>query len=1019
MMKIHIFIYQMPVKLIFFHLLLAWTLIFLEFSQIHADVTGVETLGSARFTVVTPQLIRMEYAADGKFVDAASWFARNRNVRDTNYKVQKDDNSLTIDTGIIHLVYTNDGKSFDADNLKADVKSGNETVSWKAGMEQTGNLGGIIRGLDRKRAAVPLEPGLLSRDGWYLLDDSNSVLATSDWFEERPASHGTDWYFFGYGLNYKAALKSLTTISGEIPLPRKNVMGTWYSRNFAYTEDEFKEIVGEYHDHDFPLDNIVMDYGWHIPGWTGYTWNKKKIPDPDGLLKWYHDQGLSVTINDHPDSSVQPQESMYADFMRAMGQDPSTKQIIPYDGSDKHFMDTFWEYTHAPLMKQGVDFWWLDWGKPPVSKLPSLDGLSMLNDYYFKKTDTDGKRGLSFSRWAGWGDHRNPIHFSGDADSGWKMLAFEVPFTSTSGNVGCFFWSHDTGGYRGGRNEESYTRWTQFSALSATLRSHAAGAADMDRRPWKWPSWAEESMRRSFHLRSNLIPYVYTCAEQAVKASVPFVRPMYIDHPTEEAAYHNGQQYYFGDNLLVAPITAPGQGANHLGWQHVWFPGGTWYQYFSGEKYADKGDVLVAADINEFPLFERGGVPLPEQPYTERPTSTPLSNLVLRCFPGTDGQTGTSQLYEDDGISDDYKTGGFATTALSYSRQGNEITIHVAPAQGSFKGQVASRSYTVLLPDTQQGTLLAPSNAKLTYDPMAGINRIEIPAAPVTGETIIKVTAADLDPVQVRQKAMAQRLDGLLGKPYAQWTDADRTGLTPGLADAVQAIHGIGLMAVNQNPYLYGNDVRMVYYDPSTTQPVSGTLSFKSWSEPVTITPEQPFDFKEAAMALAPEDTISVPGVENRWFLIVNGHEAVSFDTAEVAYNLGNLALDAKPSTSNGRGENAIDGVAQGAPVEINNEWNVKPGTPKTWIKLTWPKAIKAKRILLYDRPNPDDQVVAGKLKFSDGSSLDVGTLPNDGKTPLNLTFPEKEITWVQFEMTQGSPTTKSGGLSEFGVFDR
>jgi hypothetical protein len=988
--------------------------------HLQAAPTGVETLGSARFTVITPQLIRMEYSPTGKFIDAASWFARNRDVRDTDYQVQRSGQTLTLDTGTIHLVYTNDGQSFDGTNLQAQIKTSNGTDSWKAGQDQTGNLGGTIRGLDRKRAAVPLDPGLLSRDGWYLYDDSTSVLATSDWWQERPENPGLDWYLFGYGLDYKAALKSLTTISGQNPLPRKSIFGAWYSRNFRYTEDEFKEIVTDYHQNDFPLDNIVMDYGWHTLGWTGYTWNYELIPDPTGLLQWYHQQGLEVTVNDHPDRSVQPQDSMYAAFMKAMGQDPASGQTIPFDAGDKKYMDNFWQYTHEPLMKQGIDFWWLDMGKPNNSELPSLDGLAMLNDYYFNHTDVDGKRGLSFSRWAGWGDQRDPINFSGDADSGWKMLAFEVPFTSTAGNVGCFFWSHDTGGYRGGRNEESYARWCQFSAVSATLRTHSAGDPGMDRRPWKWPVWATNSMRIAFHLRACLIPYAYTIAEQAVKTSIPFIRPMYIDHPGDQAAYHNGQEYYFGDNMLVAPIVTPGYGANHVGWQHVWFPKGTWYQYFSGEKYAGPDDVLAAADINEYPLFVRGGVPLPEQPYNERPTSAPLENLVLRCFPGSDGQKTTSQLYEDDGISDDYKNGGSATTVLSYSRQGNDITIQVAPTQGSYKGQVTSRAYTILLPDTQQGTLMAPGNAKLSYDAATWTNRIEIPSAPVGQETIVKITAADVDPAQIREKAMAQRLDGLLGKPYAQWTSADRSTLTAGLEDAVQAIHGIGLMAVNQNSYLYGNDVKLVYYDPGVAKPTGGTLSFKSWSEPVTITNGQPFDFKSAALALAPEDTISVPGVENRLFLKMDGHDAgVSLDMSEQAYSLDNLALNAKPSTSNGRGENAIDGVADGAPAFPNNEWNVKAGTPKAWIKLTWPKPIEAKRVLLYDRPNPDDQVLAGKLTFSDGSSVSVGELPNDGKTPVDLTFPEKQITWMRFEITQSSRTTKSPGVAEIGVFDR
>jgi len=234
----------------------------------------------------------------------------------------------------------------------------------------------------------------------------------------------------------------------------------------------------------------------------------------------------------------------------------------------------------------------------------------------------------------------------------------------------------------------------------------------------------------------------------------------------------------------------------------------------------------------------------------------------------------------------------------------------------------------------------------------------------------------------------------------------------------VQAIHGIGVMAINQNAYLYGNDVKLVYFNPTVTQPIDGTLSFKSWSEPVKVAHNQPIDFSAAVAALAPAEMISVPGVENRIFLKVNG-VSLSFDTAEVAYSLDDLALSAKPSTSNGRGENAIDAVADGAPGFPNNEWNVKPGTPEAWIKLTWTQSIKAKRILLYDCPNPRDQVLAGKLKFSDGSSLDVGELPNDGKTPADITFPEKEITWVRFDVTKTSPTTKSAGLSEFGVFDR
>jgi alpha-glucosidase (family GH31 glycosyl hydrolase) len=991
-----------------------------------AETTGIETLGDARFTVITPQLIRMEYAPDGKFVDAPSWFAMNRDARFTVYQVQREAGSLTIETGAIKLVYLNDGKPFDQGNLHAEIKKGNGTVTWQFGMQATGNLGGSERTLDGARQAFHIGDGILSRDGWSPLDDSKSVLATKDWFEERPKNGSLDWYLFGYGLDYKAALKSLTTISGSIPLPRKYTMGLWYSRYWPYSADDFKQIVNEYHQHDFPLDVLVIDMDWHTDGWTGYTWNPKLIPDGPGLLNWLHQQGLAVTLNDHPADGVQPKESMYADFMKAMGQDLASGQTLPFDAGDKKYLDTFYQYTHEPLVKEGVDFWWLDWQQYYDAKsLPDVTNLSMLNDYYFKKMASDGKRGQSFSRWAYWGDQRNPIHFSGDADTGWKMLAFEVPFTSTSGNVGCFFWTHDIGGHMGGRNEESYTRWCQFGALSAALRSHSTRNAEMDRRPWTYPAWAEKSMQVSFHLRAKLLPYIYSCARDATKSSVPMIRPMYIDHPDREEAYHNGQEYYLGDNLLVAPIAMPGVGPNRVAWQHVWFPEGTWFQFFTGEKYDGPAGVVAAADINEFPLFVRGGVPLPEQPYVERPATAPLTHLVVRCFPGADGKTGTSTLYEDDGISDEYMKGGFATTALSYARDGNKVTVKIAPAQGSYKGQPAKRSYTILLPTTQKGTLVAPTNAQLTYDAATATNQVEIPETDIGTGIELTVTADEADAGQIRQSEVARRLNGLLGKPLEDWVKTDRATATPETLEAVNAVQGAGIMAVNQHPYLLGNDVRLVYFNSALDKPTQGTISYGSWSKDETLTPGQPIDLSGLESTIPPADVVEVPGASKRLKVVLeNGKLTLSADVAPLIGILGDLALSAAATASSGDASALNDGSAEGFPGSQRWEWipdhnGVKPD----WAQLTWPAwppdPIKVKRVLLYDRPNLNDQVLAGKLTFSDGTSQDVGPLPNDGKTPLEVVFPEKKIKWVKFEITQSGPKTENIGLSEIAVFDR
>lgn len=687
--------------------------------------------GRARFTVVAPECIRLEYAKDGKFVDAKSLFAVGREAGWRDYKLQRDGSNVVIDTGKIRLRYRTDDNPFTHENLQAQIARGREWVQWWPGERNQQNLGGTIRTLDGVKGPVDLGDGVLSRDGWYLLDDSHSHLLTDDWVEERPENGNTDWYLFGYGTDYRAGLKALTRIGGAVPMPRKYVLGAWYSRYWPYTSKDYHQIIDEYHQHDFPLDVIVMDMDWHKDGWTGWSWNRKLLPDAEELLQWFHQQGLRVTLNVHPADGVCPHEDMYESFTRAMGEDPTKNQTLPYDAGNKKYLDTLFQYTHEPREREGVDFWWLDWQQYPFTRsLPHLSNLAWLNQYYYQYTGRNGLRGQSFSRWAGWGDHRHPIHFSGDADTGWKMLTFEVPFTSTAGNVGCFFWSHDIGGHMGGRNEESYTRWVQFGALTAALRSHSTRKADMDRRPWTYGRPAEDSMRIAFHLRSELFPYIYSSVWQSCTQSVPLTRPMYIEYPNREEAYRNPQQYFFGDSLLVAPITSTGEGPDKVAQQTVWFPPGEWYDWFSGQHFSGEQTQTVSAGINQFPLYAKGGVPIPLQPYSPRMTTAPLTNVVVRCYPGPDGVSASTTLYEDDGVTTGYLKGACSQTVLTYQRSGAKVTVTVSPSKGSYPGQVERRSYVVELPQTSKPRAVAVNHKQSAADYDEGTHTIRVRVAP-------------------------------------------------------------------------------------------------------------------------------------------------------------------------------------------------------------------------------------------------------------------------------------------------
>ncbi len=357
---------------------------------LHAEKPGpVIVAGSARFTVIAPTCIRLEFAPDGKFVDAPSMFAVGRDAAFRDFKLDRTTNALTIDTGIIQLRYQPDGKPFNANNLQAQIAKGKECVPWHPGLINHQNLGGTIRTLDRVKGPVDLGEGLLSPDGWYLLDDSHSHLLVDDWAMERPHNGNTDWYLFGYGRDYKAALKTLTLIGGPVPMPRKYVLGSWYSRYWPYSSADFRQIVQQYKEHDFPLDVMVMDMDWHRAGWTGWSWNRKLLPDAEDLLRWFHEQGLRVTLNVHPSEGVCPHEDVYDAFMRAMGQDPASQKTIPYDAGDQNYLDTLFQYTHAPLEREGVDFWWLDWQQEPFTRsLPHLTNLAWLNHYYYQWTRT-------------------------------------------------------------------------------------------------------------------------------------------------------------------------------------------------------------------------------------------------------------------------------------------------------------------------------------------------------------------------------------------------------------------------------------------------------------------------------------------------------------------------------------------------------------------------------------------------------------------------------------------------------
>src|SRR5580704_7283972 len=521
-----------------------------------ADPHAVVTLGHARFTVLTSRLVRMEWSADGKFEDHASLVFLNRKLPVPHFTASSHTTygeQLLIETSQLKLTYSprtgTDGK-FNAENLQVQVAFHGAAVTWKPGDTDTGNLMGTARTLDGSHGgtlspASPMEPGLISRTGWVVVDDSSRPLFDSatfsftqgehsewPWVMLRPAGDHQDWYFFGYGHDYKQALADYIKVAGRIPLPPRFAFGAWWSRYWAYTDQEFNQLIQGFHQHDTPLDVLVIDVDWHLTfnevagnhkqdasghqlGWTGYSWNKLLFPDPDQFLKGIHQQGLKATVNVHPASGVQPWEDHYPEMARAMGIDPATKQYVPFDITEKKFATNYMNDMIHPLEQQGVNFFWLDWQQEDTTKITGLNPTWWINYVFFTDQQRQGKRALLFHRWGGLGNHRYQIGFSGDTISVWDSLAFQPYFTATAANVGYAYWSHDIGGHMPGAIEpELYLRWIQWGSFSPILRTHTTKNPDAERRIWAYPEPYSDLMRESFARRYAMQPYIYTEARK-------------------------------------------------------------------------------------------------------------------------------------------------------------------------------------------------------------------------------------------------------------------------------------------------------------------------------------------------------------------------------------------------------------------------------------------------------------------------------------------------------------------------
>lgn len=782
--------------------------------DLHKNVAYADN--HVRFTVISDGAVRMEYAPDGQFVDTKSFVAVQRAYPAADYRVKRGA-WIEIATPKMVLRYRKNSGPFTASNLSVRSPKGAAVpFVWKPGMQQKGNLKGTYRTLDgydgdtyvydERRPKMPIEDGLLATDGWTLIDDSDNFLFDGDkeweWVEKRPDDGAQDWYFLAYGHDYKAALRDFTLFAGKMPLPPRYAFGYWWSRYWAYSDKELRTLVKNFRAYDIPLDVLVIDMDWHYTdgdrgGWTGWSWNRTLFPDPAKFLRWLDGEGIRSTFNLHPADGVRCGEDSYADVARDMGIDPALKQTVPWVSSDKKFIRSIFRRILTPMERDGVDFWWLDWQQQPTD--PAVEGLSntwWLNYVFFSDMEKNRDvRPMLYHRWGGLGNHRYQIGFSGDASITWASLDFQPYFNSTASNVLYGYWSHDIGGHHMADriDPELYIRWMQFGALSPVMRTHSAKSAGLKKEVWNFAPEHADILRNTIRRRYALAPYIYTMARKAYDEGISLCRPMYYEWPEASEAYAFRNQYLFGDDILVAPVTALGK--EGYATVQVWLPEGKWYEWQTGTMLDGGRTVERTFALDEYPVYVRAGAILPMYGDTVKNLNANDEEILLTLFPGGSGEF---SLYEDNGDDKRYAA-EFARTHLKSVRDGNLLTVTVGKRTGDYRGMPAERKFSVKVLASAAPVSVTVDGAKAdwTYLGEEFALVIEIPRTDCAAEKVVRIryedAEVDFNGVPAVARRMARAMEEFkyhaARKPWEQswrYTYTDEFGPMGSIAEAVE-----------------------------------------------------------------------------------------------------------------------------------------------------------------------------------------------------------------------------------------
>ncbi|MDP2774572.1 MAG: glycoside hydrolase family 31 protein [Nocardioides sp.] len=714
--------------------------------------------GRARFQVITPTLIRLEYAADGRFENTPSMTVPDRSSDGLGAAPR----FTTAVEGAWRVIRTNQvelrwrrGRDFSARNLVLTFRDGTRSRRVRPSpYAKHSFLGGWTRGLDLSSGREPLNNGILTREGWYVVDDSDTALLVDQdpGFRVRPRRDGTyrDWYAFAYGHDFRRALADLRTLTGAAPLLPRNAFGVWFSKYFAYTEAEFRALVMRFEKERVPLDTLSLDTDFKRqndpvgsalatlavgqPGrafaWNGWDWNRDLFPDPDSFVDWAHRRDIALIANIHPSiSSNDPQFETTNEAAGGLESDQACRPIQADTTGECHVFDwtdarqlTAYFDLHDTLAATGIDAFWLDWccEAEGAANAPGLSPDTWINSQYadynrglrtrwpapsriggeYRNDGSYGDRSVGVGGTGALAEHRSAIHFTGDTCATWEMLAFQAEHTAAEAAIGMPYVTHDIGSFNGE---------PQAGQCNAVVAAQA-GAPLSDDLYVRWLQLGTfQPLDRLHSNHGKRLPWEYDgqtrkAATKALRLRGELVPYTYTAarRAVDTGLPMAGPLYLSWPRQKAAYrhptqftfgrdlVVAPVTTPGARASVRLWVPPGLWVERATGRRLRGPALTTVKVGLNRIPVLVRAGSVLPSHRLGTGAGLGPTRRMVLTAYPGPRGR---GQLYDDAGAGFAYERGAFTRTSFHQRRKNGTVTVRIGRARGGFEQAVRARTW--------------------------------------------------------------------------------------------------------------------------------------------------------------------------------------------------------------------------------------------------------------------------------------------------------------------------------------